>query len=138
MGLVWFSEILKSWFYKYKKEIFSVTGGGEQTHFNYEVQNIKKENFIEYKFQAIWVFEMAINYPFLYKFKSKKNKLITESILASLQNNYFLHFAGSWYEGSMWKNSNIVKSYLNSKFNNQLINFQKKKLSGKPKGMIKP
>ena len=38
------------------------------------------ENFIEYKFQAIWVFEMAINYPFLYKFKSKKNKLITESI----------------------------------------------------------
>jgi hypothetical protein len=133
-----FSEILKSWFYKYKKEIFSVTGGGEQTHFNYEVQNIKKENFIEYKFQAIWVFEMAINYPFLYKFKSKKNKLITESILASLQNNYFLHFAGSWYEGSMWKNSNIVKSYFNSKFNNQLINFQKKKLSGKPKGMIKP
>ena len=133
-----FSEILKNWFFKYKKELFSVTGGGEQTHFNYEVQNIKKEHFIEYKFQAIWVFEMAINYPFLYKFKNRKNELITECILTSLQNNYFLHFAGSWYEGSMWKNSQLTKNYFESKKYKELKNFYKKKLSGKPKGMIKP
>ena len=81
---------------------------------------------------------MAINYPFLYKFKNRKNELITECILTSLQNNYFLHFAGSWYEGSMWKNSQLTKNYFESKKYKELKNFYKKKLSGKPKGMIKP
>jgi len=133
-----FNKILKNWFFKYKQDIFSVTGGGEQTHFNYEVQNHGKVNYLDYKFQAIWVFEMAIYYPFLYKLKKKINSTLIESILTSFQNNYFLHFAGTWQEGQMWKLKELKNAYFKSEILNKLIKFQKVKLIGKPKGMLKP
>ena len=133
-----FHKIIKNWFFKYKKDLYSVTGGGEQTHFNYEVQNHGKVNFIDYRFQAIWVFEMAIYYPFLYELKKKFTKTVTDSIIACLQNNYFLHFAGKWYESDMWKNEELSKRYFKSNNLKQLIKFQKVKLTGKPKGTINP
>ena len=51
---------------------------------------------------------MAIYYPFLYETKSIRNNEITKSIVASLKNNYFLHFAGTWHEGQMWKNLKFI------------------------------
>ena len=132
-----FYKKFKKWFFKYSQNLYSITGGGEQTHFNYEVLNNKKVNFIDYKFQAIWVFEMAIYYPFLYEIKSLKNNQITNAIVTSLKNNYFLHFAGTWHEGQMWKNKKIFKVFTNN-FQKNLEKYQKVKLSGNPKGMIKP
>ena len=133
-----FNKIFKKWFFKYKQDIYSVTGGGEQTHFNYEVQKLGQINFIDYRFQAIWVFEMAIYYPFLYKLKTKFNEMIIDAVITSLQNNYFLHFAGTWHESEMWKNNQLKKTYFQSKALKELIKFQKVKLMGKPKGMLKP
>jgi hypothetical protein len=133
-----FNKIFKNWFFKYKQDIYSVTGGGEQTHFNYEVQKYGQVNFIDYRFQAIWVFEMAIYYPYLYELKAKFNKMITDTIITSIQNNYFLHFAGSWHESEMWKNKELKKKYFGSKILKKLIQFQKVKLKGKPQGMLKP
>jgi len=132
-----FYKKFKKWFFKYNKNLYSITGGGEQTHFNYEVQNNKKVSFIDYRFQAIWVFEMAIYYPFLYKFKTLKNNQVTNAIVTSLKNNYFLHFAGTWHEGQMWKNEKIFKVFTNN-FQKKLDKYQKLKLSGNPIGMIKP
>ena len=58
-----------------KKNIVSVTDGGEQTHVNYEFFKTKKIKILDYKFQAIWIYEMAEKFPFLYnkKLSSKKN-----------------------------------------------------------------
>ena len=71
---------------------------------------------------------MAIYYPFLYRFKNKKNKLINNCILTSLSNNYFLHFAGSWYESNMWENLNTKKDVLKNKLLKKLKIYQKKNI----------
>ena len=101
-----FAHIMSKWFYKYDKEVVSITGGGDQTHFNYEFQNYGKINWLDYKFQAIWMYEIAEKYPFLYQ-QMGNQELVNQCIRASLSQNYFLHFAGKW-EGDAYKNQNIV------------------------------
>ncbi len=127
---------LNDFFYKYKTDIKTITGGGEQTHFNYFVQKNFRINTLDYKFQAQWVFEMANYYPFLYT-KAYRNdkKLISTCLENSLRNNYFLHFAGSWNESLMWKiKSNTI---LGKDFLKKFIKYKKIKLKGKPVGIIK-
>tara|TARA_B110000971_G_scaffold118132_1_gene121024 strand:+ start:606 stop:1559 length:954 start_codon:yes stop_codon:yes gene_type:complete len=132
-----FSEIMKKWFFKYKKNIKNLTGGGDQPVFNYEVFQLKKTKILDYKFQALWIYEMAIKYPYLYCYKNKKNLTIKKSIEATLADNYFLHFAGSWYEGQMWKMKDIAtKEFLIE--NKQFLKYLKKKSTGKAKGRILP
>ncbi|MDC0229387.1 hypothetical protein OAK48_00280 [Deltaproteobacteria bacterium] len=132
------SEFLKSIFEKYDKNIESITGGGEQTHFNYEIQKNCKISWLDYRFQAIWVFEMAWKYPFLYDYGRNKNELIKECIEASIFTNYFLHFAGSWFEGDMWKVGGVLES---KNMLNQFDEFEKylkMPVTGQPRGQIKP
>ena len=125
-------------FYKYTKIVKSITGGGEQTHFNYFIQQNFKINLLNYKFQAMWVYEMSNFYPFLYKKEFRKNpRLIAGCIDSSLINNYFLHFAGSWHEGDMWKNTKINKTFT-KKFNEDLTKYNQEELKGKPLGKILP
>ena len=96
------SEQLKASFGNYDRTIQSITAGGSQTHFNYEVQSKFAVSWFDYKFQAIWLFEIAWKYPFLYKFGRYNKELIKECIEASLFTNYFLHFPGLWPESEMW------------------------------------
>ena len=128
---------LFNFFFKYKKGIKTITGGGEQTHFNYFVQKFCKPNVLNYKFQAIWVYEMSQYYSFLYTKKYRKNyNLINSCVENSIRNNYFLHFAGSWHESNMWK---IKKKYtLGKNFLEKFIEYKNTKLTGKPRGLIKP
>ncbi len=127
-----------NYFYKFKKNVNSITNGGEQTHFNYFIQKNLKINNLDYRFQAQWVFEMANYYPFLYSKKYRKNlDLISACIDSSMINNYFLHFAGSWYEGDMWKTSKIGNLF-DINFKRKLKKYKKLKLKGKPKGRISP
>ena len=80
---------------------------------------------------------MAIKYPYLYCYKNKKNLTIKQCIEATLADNYFLHFAGSWYEGQMWKMKDIAaKEFLIE--NKQFLKYLKKKSIGKAKGRILP
>ena len=132
-----FSKIFESWFYKYEKNIKTLTGGGDEPIFNYEVFNSKKVKLLSYKFQALWMYEMAIKFPFLYKMKKNK-KLIKECIESTMMDNYFLHFAGSWHEGKMWKIRDIFSKIDLIKFDSEFSGYLKKKLSGKPKGRILP
>jgi len=141
-GLIMFniekhSQIMQSWFEKYPSNVESLTGG-EEPHLNWEIQNYAKITWLDYKFQAIWLFELAWNYPFLYTDNQNNEDLIKLCVESCLSNNYFLHFAGSWNESEMWKINSIYSSKLTL---NRIDNFQKYLLE-KPKalavGPIKP
>jgi hypothetical protein len=59
----------KMWdiYHKYNANIQSLTDGGEEPIVNYEFQNQFEINWLPYKFQALWLYEMAAYYPFLYE-----------------------------------------------------------------------
>ena len=84
------------------------------------------------------MFEQAWNYPFLYNDFQNNKEIIKSCIESCLSNNYFLHFAGSWFESDMWKDKSIFKSkeFLSrfDHFNNYLL----KPPKSLPVGMIKP
>ncbi len=82
---------------------------GEEIYLNILFNNVET-HFLDYKFQAIWLYEMAHLYPFLYKIRDES--FVIECFTASLFNNYFLHFAGSW-ESWVWHLSSKVHSRLN-------------------------
>lgn len=132
------SEIMSTWFSKYDCNIESITDGGEQTHLNFELQNWGKISWLDYKFQALWLYEIAWKYPFLYDFGRNQKVLIRECIEASLFTNYFLHFAGSWYESDMWKADGILESSHQQKKFEEFSEYEKIPVTGEPKGVIKP
>ncbi len=131
------SHLFEKWFYKYDKNIKGLTPG-EQTHLNYEIQNYGKITWLNYKFQSIWTFEMAMYYPFLYNFGRNDNVLIRECIEACLKNNFFLHFAGSWHESTMWKIGKFFDSEKKMIYLKDFEKYLKLKVYGSPRGMIKP
>ena len=141
-GLIMFnlenhSELMKLWFEKYPSNVKSLTGGDEP-HMNWEIQNYGKITWLNYKFQAIWIYEQAWNYPFLYSDCKDNKKIIKYCVESCLSNNFFLHFAGTWFESEMWKNKDVFKS---DTFLTRKKEFQKY-LSQMPKaipvGQIKP
>lgn len=132
-----FNKVFSDIFYKYNKNIKSITNNGEQTHLNYELQSRKIVNYIDYKFQSIWLFEMANYYPFLYKNNKFYGRIAAECIASSLINKYFLHFPGSWIEGCMWKNANIGEVFADKQLSKNIMLHLKKNYSGKALGLIK-
>ena len=107
-NLNYFAEEMSKWFFKYKRNIKSITGNGDQTHLNYEVFRTKKVKILDYKFQALWIYEIVNKFPFLYDKNVTTKKIIKECIEKSILDNYFLHFAGSWHENDMWKIDGIL------------------------------
>lgn len=130
------SEEMSSWFSLYDKHVESITNGGDQTHLNYHIQSTGNVYWLEYKFQAIWVFEMAMKYPFLYGLINSRD-IRAECVKASLTQNYFLHFAGSWHESGMWRDD----FFSCKKFLDELKDFDlyiKQSVFGEPKGLLRP
>ena len=130
-------DLLLSWYYKYASDFKTITTG-EEPILNYEILKYNKITWLEYKFQALWLYEMAWKYPFLYDEKNSTNKEILKCIEASLTMNYFLHFPGAWDEGAMWKNNKILKSKDVAIKVKKFSNYLSKKVYGKPQGIIKP
>ena len=138
MGFILFnieqhSSVMVDWFRKYKSDVYSITNGGDQTHLNYEIQRYGLVQWYNYRFQAIWVYEMASKYPFLYRCNDVE--LIKSCLEASLTENHFLHFAGSWNEKDMFLTSDLFSN------NEEVKKYQAyldKKLSGTVLGTIKP
>jgi len=143
-GLILFNvaihaELMRSWFYKYDSDVQSITNGGEQTHLNYEIQSTGKVVWLDYRFQAIWAFEMAWKYPFLYEAGRRDDvELIRACIEASLYQNHFLHFAGSWHESQMWKLGGFLESEAAVKALRDYKAYRDTPVMGEPIGMIKP
>jgi hypothetical protein len=132
------SDLMEGWFKKYDRNVESLTGGGDEVHFNYEVQNWGRITWLDYRFQALWTYEMAWKYPFLYQLGTSKDEIVAKCIEASLFTNYFLHFAGSWYESEMWKIENIMTGDHLSVHFEPFSEYSKMKLTGNPVGIVKP
>ena len=132
------AQIMKEWFYLYDKSVESITNNGDQTHLNYHIQNNNLENLIIYKYQAIWAFEVANYYSFLFMNRFKDIALYHECIKSSLFRVYFLHFAGSWTESSTFSLHafELGDAYLNL-FKEYSL-YLEQNVIGEPLGTIKP
>jgi len=125
-----FSKILHNWFFNYKKNIDTTTGGGCQTILNYLILKNKYENLLDYKFQTIWIFEVASRFPHLLKY-IKNKQLMASLTMSILLDSYFLHFAGGGKESSVWESKGFYKRINTNILNNFKI-YKKKKLKGLP------
>lgn len=130
-----FAKKIESWFYNYKKGIDTTTLGGCQTILNYYILKDNLQNIIDYKFNSIWVFEIASRFPFMLE-NLKNNKILRNFILSLLFDVYFLHFAGSGADGTVWQKKALIKKE-DFKLLNKLHLYKKKKLKGLPKIRIK-
>jgi hypothetical protein len=131
------SFFMRDIFKKYKMPINSITDGGEEAHVNYEIQNNFSINWLDYKFQALWVYEIAWKYPFLY-LEPGNQKLTAKCIRSSLMGNYFLHFSGSWAEGNHWENKHIFNSKVWNKMLKEYFTYLKTPVTGNPVGKVLP
>jgi hypothetical protein len=131
-----FKNFFKKFYSKYTANDFSLTGG-DQSAFNYEINKLGKIKILDYKFQAIWLYEMAWKYPFLYK-PSKNKDIIKECINASVRDNYFLHFAGAWHESEMIKVGTFPYDNKNYQEFKKLFKYKKSNIKSRSYGPIKP
>jgi hypothetical protein len=132
------AEKMEEWFYLYGKNITSITSGGDQTHLNYHVLSSDLANFIEYEFQAIWAFEAANFYPFLFVDGFKDACLYKECVQSTLLRVHFLHFAGSWPESSTFNLNKFSISSTYLELYEQYFEYLKVKLTGTPIGKVLP
>lgn len=132
----YFGTQMYEWFEKYDRSVTSITNGGDQTHINFHVQSTGVANFIPYEFQAIWSFESANYYPFLFMDEFKNSQIFKQSIQSTLLRVNFLHFAGNWPESSKFTegefemSEDFIQLYANYK------NYLSKPVTGKPLGTI--
>lgn len=96
-----FASPLNQIYDSYDHTVESLTDGGDEPLLNFEFQSRFQINWLPYKYQALWLFEMASYYPFLYDPQIFNTDLLSACISAVLSRNVFLHFAGSWGESSM-------------------------------------
>ena len=132
-----YSDFMAKCFKQYTANVKSITNGGDQTHLNFHFQESGFFNRIDYKWQAIWSYEVVNNYPFLFQNKFKDLSLLNDCIKTVLFNNFFLHFAGNWPESTIWSNSEFNLTMEEIDFYKKLKNYEQEKLSGKPVGMVK-
>jgi hypothetical protein len=133
-----FAPIMKSWFFEYTKSVKSITNDGDQTHINYHVQSSGLAHFLPYEYQAIWSFEAANSYAFLFAQKFENLQNYRYCIQSTLLRVNFLHFAGSWTESSTFSQINFA---FDPEFRDLYKNYREYSqvsLKGKPIGMIKP
>lgn len=118
LNIAKYSESLKAWYSEVPHDIQTIDNG-EQVYLNYFFQDRAKVHWLEYKWQVLWLFEMAHNYAFIYSDISDR-ELIRKCILNSLRNANFLHFAGSW-ESFCWHESDrLLSDEVNIEY---LVNF---------------
>jgi len=133
-----YRELMRSWFMRYDRQVSSITGGGDQTHVNHAIQSHGRVQWLDYRFQAIWAFEMAWKYPFLYRADFRDPVLIKACIESSLFTNYFLHFAGSWHESAMWTSAPVLSTPGEREWFDAFHAYCGTPVTGDPVGMIKP
>ena len=129
---------LADFFRSFDRSVMDRDGGGEQIFLNHFVQSQGLVEWLEYRYQAMWTYEMANKYPFLYQDYKEDFGLIKQCIEASLFANHFLHFAGSWHEGKMWEQVKVLDTPESLTMFKAFDEYLKKPVYGKPLGAIKP
>jgi hypothetical protein len=129
---------MEEWFYLYDQDVKSITDGGDQTHLNYHILSSNLANFLDYKFQAIWAFEAANYYPFLFINEFNNRSLYMDCIQSTLMRVHFLHFAGSWPESSTFSSDKFSLELIYLELYKEYSDYLKVKVNGIPKGKIVP
>jgi len=135
------SELIQSVYYKYKRDIQSITNNGDQTHANYVIQSSGKAHFLDYRFQAIWIYEMAWYFPHLYQYRDEYDahrSSFIDAIKSTLSRNYFLHFAGRWYETQLWSELCLEPDAGWLDLQLRFHDYLQIPVAGEPVGMIRP
>lgn len=130
---------MESWYRSVTSEAAENSSAWEEPYLNSWVQSTNPE-WLPYEFQAIWNYEMAWRYPFLYeKGKNLANDPLTRSCVEnSLWNNHFIHFAGSWYESLALNNLGLFEHPNPSGLLTEFAAFSAQPLSGRARGKIVP
>ena len=71
---------------------------GEQTWVNNCVLRRDDVHWLPYEWQALWIWEMAAHYPFLY-WSGVPSEVVEWCLASALMRNSFLHLAGRWEGG---------------------------------------
>lgn len=132
-----FVNLMESWFFKYDANIKSITNNGDQTHISFEILQGNYQNLLDYRFQTIWAYEVAWNHHDIFMKKNIDSKALKQSIIKSITNAFFLHFAGSGVETSMALDCDMKQIFLDYKQYSALNTFYQKELNGEPLGVYK-
>lgn len=120
---------------KYDSNLYSLTNGGDEPILNFEFQSELDIEWLPYKFQAIWIFEMSTKYDFLYDLNFYSRELVSRCVDSVLAQNVFLHFAGSWGESKMIECGPFIMNELYFQRLNEYLNRQ---VSFKLHGVLRP
>ena len=130
--------LLAEYYRSFDQSVMERDGGGEQRFLNHFVQSQNLVEWLDYRFQALWTYEISSKYPFLYSEHKDNWPLIKSCIEASLFSNYFLHFAGSWHEGKMWEQVRVLDTPESLSMFEAFNAYMKVPVFGKPLGQVKP
>ena len=131
-------QIFRDFFNEFDDTVVTPDSGGEELHFNYLVQSKGLARWLDYRFQAVWIYEIAWKFPFLYGECRNDLDLVRSCVEASLFSNYFLHFAGAWHESDMWKRVSVFENSNSLSMLNDFSEYMKVPVTGKSRGSIKP
>ena len=69
----------------------------ENSAMSWEILRSGAHHFLDPRFNAVWIWEAARHYPFLYdlEFYNANPELVRRCVNTCFRNNYFLHFAGT-------------------------------------------
>ena len=123
-----FNNFFYKVYLKYCNKNYVKKFNGVEIPLNFEVLKLNKTYWLDYKFQTIWLFELADKYSFIYREKKLLNKLIKICAEEIILNSFFLHFPGTLKDSAnVWKIKNFFKNKKLIKLN-KLFNFKSKKL----------
>ncbi len=122
------------WFNLYPSNVDSITQGGDQTHLNFHIISEGLQNWLDYRYQAIWVYEVSWNFRELYEQKFSNLNQNQAAIWQVLANNHFLHFAGGSADSNFYlKLSNINIDHFVDYWKDY-FEYQQKLPEGRPRG----
>lgn len=116
---------------KYCEKKYIKKFNGVEIPLNYEILKGKKIHWLDYKFQTIWLFELADKYSFIYREKKIYKHIVRLCAEEIVLNSFFLHFPGTLQDSAdVWKIKNFFQDKKLNKLN-KLFNIRSSKL--KPK-----
>ena len=120
---------------KLYKLIGTEFSGYLQTYRNEHYIKNFKVHYLPYEFQAIWNYEMAQYYPFLYF--QDDIQLAVECVSATLSRVEMLHFAGAWPENDVFQLGPFLFDGVGRDYYSQISTYQSENLAIKSYGRIK-
>jgi len=117
-------------------QIASNFSGYLQNYKNQIFREDTKISWLPYEFQAIWSYEVAMFYPFL--FTDKRRELEYDSVMATLLRVDMLHFAGTWPENAVYKKGPFMDPGSLGEYYDKFPEYSREKLEPKAYGRIRP